>query len=117
MVWKTANYWLRNHRHNLKQGLIGKLKLAQHMYEESRRVGWDEAIILEIESHSRHRKHKESAHMACSANSFWALLLSWSHLSAMTLLTHRDLYDVTVRVRVRVTLQLTVLVSSPVWGS
>jgi hypothetical protein len=26
-------------------------------------VGWDEARILETESKSRYRKHKESAHM------------------------------------------------------
>jgi hypothetical protein len=28
-------------------------------------VGRDEAMILEIESDSRYRKYKESAHMAC----------------------------------------------------
>jgi hypothetical protein len=32
------------------------------------RVGWDEAKILEIESNSRYKKYKESAHMACLTN-------------------------------------------------
>jgi hypothetical protein len=31
-------------------------------------VNWDEARILEIESNSRYRKYKESAHTACSTN-------------------------------------------------
>jgi hypothetical protein len=42
--------------------------------EEGHRVGWDEARILEIESNSRYRKYKESAHMA--ANPVW----EFSHL-------------------------------------
>jgi predicted GIY-YIG superfamily endonuclease len=43
---------LREHRHNLKQGLLDKSKLAQHAYEEGHKVGWDKARILDIESHS-----------------------------------------------------------------
>jgi hypothetical protein len=59
---------LCEHRHSLKEGLLEKSKLAQHSYEEGHRVGWDEARFLEIESHSRYRKYKESAHMACPTN-------------------------------------------------
>jgi hypothetical protein len=33
-----------------------------------KRVGWDEARTLEIESNSRYRKYKELAHMACLTN-------------------------------------------------
>jgi predicted GIY-YIG superfamily endonuclease len=51
---------LREHRHNLQQGLLEKSKLAQHAYEEDHRVGWDDARVLEIESNSRYRKYKES---------------------------------------------------------
>jgi hypothetical protein len=60
--------WLCEHRHNLKEGLLEKSKLAQLAYEEGHRAGSDEARILEIESNSRYRKYKESVHMACSAN-------------------------------------------------
>jgi hypothetical protein len=56
---------LREHKHNLREGLLEKSKLAQHAYEEGHRVDWDEARILDIESNSRYRKYKESAHMAC----------------------------------------------------
>jgi hypothetical protein len=56
---------LHEHRHNLKEGLLEKSKLPQLAYEEGHRVGWDEARILEIESNSRYRKYKESAHLAC----------------------------------------------------
>jgi hypothetical protein len=56
---------LRELRHNLKEGLIGKSNLPQHAYERGHSVGWDKARILEIESNSRYRKYKESAHMAC----------------------------------------------------
>jgi hypothetical protein len=56
---------LHEHGHSLKEGLQEKSKLAQHAYEEGRRVVWDEARILEIESNSRYRKYKELAHMAC----------------------------------------------------
>jgi hypothetical protein len=51
--------WLHEHRHNLKEGLLEKSKLAQHAYEEGHRVGWVQARILEIESSSRYRKYKE----------------------------------------------------------
>jgi predicted GIY-YIG superfamily endonuclease len=59
---------LREHKQNLKEGLLGKSKLAEHAYEEGHRVGWDEARVLEIESNSRYRKYKESARMACLSN-------------------------------------------------
>jgi hypothetical protein len=59
---------IREHRHNLRAGPLQKSKLAQHAYEEGHRVGWDEARILEIESNSRYRKYKISAHMACSTD-------------------------------------------------
>jgi hypothetical protein len=57
---------LREHRHNLQQGLLEKL--AQHDYEADHRVGWDDASILEIEINSRYGKYMESAHMACWTN-------------------------------------------------
>jgi hypothetical protein len=31
-----------------------------------RHIGWDEARVLDIESHSEYRIYKEAAHMACS---------------------------------------------------
>jgi hypothetical protein len=46
--------WLCEHWHSLKEGLLEKSKLAQHAHE-GHRVGWDEARILEIESHVRYR--------------------------------------------------------------
>jgi hypothetical protein len=46
---------LREHRHDLQLDLLQKSKLAQLAYEEGHRVGWDEAMILEIESNSRSR--------------------------------------------------------------
>jgi hypothetical protein len=58
---------IREHRHNLKEGLLEKSKLAQHAYE-GHRVGWDEARFLEIESNSRYRKYEELTHMACLTN-------------------------------------------------
>jgi hypothetical protein len=57
---------LREHRHNQKQGLLEKSRLTKHAYEEGRKVGWDEDRILDVESHSKYRKYKEVAHMACS---------------------------------------------------
>jgi hypothetical protein len=47
---------LREHKHNLKEGLLETSKLGPHAYEEGRRVGWDETRILEIESNIRCRK-------------------------------------------------------------
>jgi hypothetical protein len=38
---------LREHRHNLREGLQERSKLSQHAYE-LHRVGWDEARIFEI---------------------------------------------------------------------
>jgi predicted GIY-YIG superfamily endonuclease len=59
---------LREHKHNLKEGLLEKSKLAQHAYEQGHRLGWNEARILEIESNSRYRKCKKSANMASLTN-------------------------------------------------
>jgi hypothetical protein len=50
---------LREHRHNLKQGLLKKSKLAKHAYKEGRKVGWDKARILDIERHSKYRRYKD----------------------------------------------------------
>jgi hypothetical protein len=52
---------------------------------------WNEARILEIESSSRYRKYKESAHMVCLTNQISKP--SKSPLSAMRLTTQRDHYD------------------------
>jgi hypothetical protein len=60
--------WFCKHWHNLKEGLIEKSKLAQYAYEEGLRVGSGEARILEIETNSRYRKYKESAHIECIIN-------------------------------------------------
>jgi hypothetical protein len=97
---RSLAMWLHEHRHNLKEDLLAKSKLAQHAYEEGHRVGWDEVRILETESYSRYRKYKELAHMACSTNPISQPSLDISPilipLSAMRLPTHReDLYDVT----------------------
>jgi hypothetical protein len=59
---------LREHRHNLQQGLLEKSKLAQHAFEEGYRVGWDKYRIFDIESNRRYKKYKESAYMACLTN-------------------------------------------------
>jgi hypothetical protein len=37
---------LHEYRHNLKEGLLEKSKLAQHAYKEGHRVIWDVARIL-----------------------------------------------------------------------
>jgi predicted GIY-YIG superfamily endonuclease len=65
---KPLDVRLREHRHSLQQGLLEKSKLAQPTYEEDHRAGWDDDRILEIQSNSRYRKYKESAHMACLTN-------------------------------------------------
>jgi hypothetical protein len=58
---------IQEHRHNLREGLMKKAKLAQHAYE-GHRIGWEEEEILQIETNSRYRKFKESASMACMVN-------------------------------------------------
>jgi predicted GIY-YIG superfamily endonuclease len=83
--------WLRDHKHNLKEGLLQKSKLAQYAYEEGQRVDWDEATILEIERNSRYRKYMASANIACLTNpishSVWTFHLPGSPLTAKGLPT------------------------------
>jgi hypothetical protein len=43
-------------------------KLTRYTYDEGHGIGWDEARVFEIESNSRYRKYKESAHMTCLTN-------------------------------------------------
>jgi hypothetical protein len=38
----------REHRHDLQQGLLEKLKSAQRAYEEGHTVGWDEFWKLKV---------------------------------------------------------------------
>jgi hypothetical protein len=45
-----------------------KSKLAQLAYEESHRVGWQKAEILQTETNSRYRRLKASAHMSYMIN-------------------------------------------------
>jgi hypothetical protein len=56
------------HKFNLKNGLLDKLKLAQHAFEEGHQLSWNETKILQIEVNSRQRKYKESANVACMEN-------------------------------------------------
>jgi hypothetical protein len=65
---------------NLTYGLLEESKLAQHAYEEGNRIGWSEARDLEIESNSRYRKYKESAHVVCSTNLISQPSLEISHI-------------------------------------
>jgi hypothetical protein len=58
----------KEHKQNLKQGLLEKLKLAQHAYEEGHHIKWDEAKAIQKELNTIYRKYKESAHMACLEN-------------------------------------------------
>jgi hypothetical protein len=38
----TSSRAASEHKHNLREGLLEKSKLAQHAYEEGHRVGWDD---------------------------------------------------------------------------
>jgi hypothetical protein len=57
---------LSEHRKNLKEDLLEKFKLAQHVHGEGHRGVWDEARILKIEGNTK--KYKELAHIPCLKN-------------------------------------------------
>jgi hypothetical protein len=59
---------IKEHKYNLRQGLLEKLELAQHAYEEGHKICWYEAGVLQIEPNIIYRKYKESAHMSLLAN-------------------------------------------------
>jgi hypothetical protein len=59
---------IREHKFNLKNGLLVKSKLSQHAFEEGHQISWNDAKILQTEVNSRQRKYKESADMACMEN-------------------------------------------------
>jgi predicted GIY-YIG superfamily endonuclease len=44
---RTLALRLREHRHNLQQGLLEKSKLTQRAYEEGHRIVWGDGRILE----------------------------------------------------------------------
>jgi hypothetical protein len=71
---------IREHGHNLKNGLLEKSKLVQHAFEEDHQVAWNEAKVLNIESNSRYRKYKESAHLACMNSPISQPSLEVSHM-------------------------------------
>jgi hypothetical protein len=72
---------------------------AQHAYVDGNRVGCHGARILGSESKSRYIKYNESAHKECLTNPISQPSLDispiWIPSSAMRLLTHRDLHEVT----------------------
>jgi hypothetical protein len=39
---------IKEHKHNLTQGLTEKSKLAQHVYEEGHKICWNEAKVMQI---------------------------------------------------------------------
>jgi hypothetical protein len=55
---------IKEHKHNLTQGLLEKSKVAQHAHEEGHKVCWKEAKVLQIEPNTTHRKYRESAHLS-----------------------------------------------------
>jgi hypothetical protein len=59
---------IKEHKRNLKQGLLEQSKLAQREYEEGHRIKWDEAEAVQQEPNTIYRKYKESAHMAYLKN-------------------------------------------------
>jgi hypothetical protein len=59
---------IKEHKRNLKQGLLEKSKLAQHAYGEGHRIKWDEAKAVQKEPNTIYRKYKESVHMAYLEN-------------------------------------------------
>jgi predicted GIY-YIG superfamily endonuclease len=61
---------IKEHKHNLKEGLLEKSKLAQHAYEEGHRIKWDEAKAIQKKPDTIYRKYKESAHLAYLENTF-----------------------------------------------
>jgi hypothetical protein len=61
---------IKGHEYNLTEGLVEKSKLAQHAYDEGHKICWNEAKVLQIESNTTYRKHKESAHMSLTEHPF-----------------------------------------------
>jgi hypothetical protein len=71
---------IRENKFNLKNGRLDKSKLDQHAFEEGHQISWNEAKILKIEVNSKHRKYKESVHIACMENPISQTSLEFSHL-------------------------------------
>jgi hypothetical protein len=61
---RPLEFHIKEHKYNLTQGLHEKSKLAEHVYEEGQKIGWNEAKVLKIEPSTRYRKYKESTHMS-----------------------------------------------------
>jgi hypothetical protein len=78
---------LREGKYSLKESLLEKSKLAKYTYEQGHGIGWDGGKIFEIESNSRYRKYKESAHMACLTNPISQLCLDISPIR-ISLISH-----------------------------
>jgi hypothetical protein len=55
---------IKKHTQKLTESLLEKSKLAQHKYEESHKICWNEAKVLQNQPDTTHRKYKESAHMS-----------------------------------------------------
>jgi hypothetical protein len=47
---------IKEHKYNLTQSLLEKLKLAQHAYKEGHKICWKEVNVLQIEPNTTYRK-------------------------------------------------------------
>jgi hypothetical protein len=54
---------IKEHKYNLTQGLLEKVKLAQYTYE-GHKIYWNERNVLQIEPNTTYRKYEVSAHMS-----------------------------------------------------
>jgi hypothetical protein len=55
---------IKEHKYNLRQGLLEKSKLPQHAYGEGHKICCTESKILQIDPTTTYRKHKERSHMS-----------------------------------------------------
>jgi hypothetical protein len=59
---------IKEHRYNLKQGLLEKSNIVQHACEEVLQICYKETKALQIEHNNTFSKYRDSAHMSLVAH-------------------------------------------------
>jgi hypothetical protein len=55
---KPLEVHIKEHRYNLKQGLLQKSKSAQQAYKEGNQICWKEATVLQTEPNNTYRSKR-----------------------------------------------------------
>jgi hypothetical protein len=99
---RPSEVCIKEHRHNLTQGLFEKSKLAQHAHKVGHKIYWNKARVLQLEPNTTYRKYKESSpHVSAGSSNQPTQFGHLSNLESPIFLKMAYLCSTCIRLRCR----------------